>query len=106
AETAARLRQLGAASVLLKGGHGRGAQVVDVLIDAQGVRRFSHPRLRFAAHGTGCVLSAAIAAGLAKGRSRRAAVADAERYLQGALRRAYRAGKNAVRVIPQQLSTS
>ena len=59
------LRQ-GAQVVLVKGGHLDGDTIVDVLVSARGVHRFTHPRIDTAAtHGTGCTLSAAVAAGLA-----------------------------------------
>lgn len=58
----------GATAALIKGGHGTEATVVDVLVTAGGVRRFTHPRIdSTSTHGTGCTLSAAIAAGLASG---------------------------------------
>jgi hydroxymethylpyrimidine/phosphomethylpyrimidine kinase len=94
------LLALGACSVLLKGGHARGALVRDVLVDAHGTREFRHRRLPFPAHGTGCVLAAAIAAGLALGRAPRAAVAGAEAYLQRVLRASYRPGDGAIRCLP------
>jgi hydroxymethylpyrimidine/phosphomethylpyrimidine kinase len=56
----------GARAALVKGGHLDGAELVDVLFDGRSVRRFTHARLdTTSTHGTGCTLSAAIAAGLA-----------------------------------------
>jgi hydroxymethylpyrimidine/phosphomethylpyrimidine kinase len=65
---AAALGDLGAAPVLLKGGHGAGQELVDHL-SAPGVDRvWRHPRVDSPnTHGTGCTLSAAIAANLARG---------------------------------------
>jgi hydroxymethylpyrimidine/phosphomethylpyrimidine kinase len=61
------LLSAGAGAALVKGGHLQGETLVDVLVTPQGVRRFEHRRVTGPAlHGTGCVLSAAIAAGLAK----------------------------------------
>jgi hydroxymethylpyrimidine/phosphomethylpyrimidine kinase len=58
----------GAHAVLIKGGHFDGEEVVDVLVTADGVRRFTHRRLATrSTHGTGCTLSAGIAACLARG---------------------------------------
>ena len=94
------LLDLGANSILLKGGHYNVDPVCDYLVDASRSQTFRHARLPIHARGTGCVLSAAIAAGLAHGRTRTAAVRAAEDYLQTALRRAYRAGKSALRVLP------
>ena len=63
------LLQLGAGAALVTGGHLAGDTIVDVLVTASGVRRYPHPRVPGRAfHGTGCTLSAAIAAGLALGR--------------------------------------
>ena len=56
----------GARAALVKGGHLDGAGLVDVLFDGRRVRRFAHERVSTTStHGTGCTLSAAIAAGLA-----------------------------------------
>jgi hydroxymethylpyrimidine/phosphomethylpyrimidine kinase len=72
----ALIRQ-GAQVVLVKGGHLEGDTVVDVLVSARGVHRFTHPRIDTnATHGTGCTLSAAIAAGLALDRPLARAVED------------------------------
>lgn len=81
-----RLLALGPPAVLVKGGHGTGPESTDLLVTAAGVTRFAAPRLPTRnTHGTGCTLSAAIAAGLAHGRPLAAAVADAKAYLTAAL---------------------
>jgi hydroxymethylpyrimidine/phosphomethylpyrimidine kinase len=87
AEAGEALRGLGAGAVLMKGGHGRGAVCVDLLIDgAAAPLRLEAPRIATRnTHGTGCTLSAAIAAELAKGADLRAAVTAAHAYLQGAI---------------------
>ena len=85
AAAAQNLLPLGAKSVLLKGGHGRGV-VTDYFAHADGVHAFSHARLPFPARGTGCALSSAIAARLAWGDSILDAVTAAESVLQDALR--------------------
>ncbi|HTA74206.1 MAG TPA: bifunctional hydroxymethylpyrimidine kinase/phosphomethylpyrimidine kinase [Gemmatimonadaceae bacterium] len=59
----------GARAVLVKGGHRDGDDVVDVLCDENGVRQFRRTRVRVKTHGTGCRLSAGIAANLALGKS-------------------------------------
>ena len=75
---AERIRALGPRAVLIKGGHAEGAESVDVLLDGEGFARFASPRLATRnTHGTGCTLSSAIAAGLAKGLSLREAIASA-----------------------------
>jgi len=68
------LLALGCRAVLLKGGHATGDSAVDVLADAMGTERLELPRIDTPnTHGTGCTLSAAVAALLARG----AALADA-----------------------------
>lgn len=81
------LQKLGPAAVLMKGGHGRGATCVDLLFDDQPdpLRLTALRKTTRNTHGTGCTLSSAIAAGLAKGHSLRDAVSDAHAYLQGAI---------------------
>ncbi|HUG40041.1 MAG TPA: bifunctional hydroxymethylpyrimidine kinase/phosphomethylpyrimidine kinase [Longimicrobiales bacterium] len=72
------LVERGAGAALVKGGHLEGGEVVDVLVDAEGVRTWRRPKIETRhTHGTGCTLSAAIAAGLAHGRTLREAVDDA-----------------------------
>ncbi|MBV8426444.1 MAG: bifunctional hydroxymethylpyrimidine kinase/phosphomethylpyrimidine kinase, partial [Hyphomicrobiales bacterium] len=81
-----RLMQLGARAVLIKGGHGGGKESVDLLIDHSGVTRHAAARIETRnTHGTGCTLSSAIAAFLAKGQSLNDAVRSAKLYLNGAL---------------------
>jgi hydroxymethylpyrimidine/phosphomethylpyrimidine kinase len=80
------LRKLGAKAALVKGGHLPGDDVVDVLVTEGAVRRFARPKLATTStHGTGCTLSAAIAAGLAHGRPLEQAVADALDFVSRAL---------------------
>ena len=62
-----KLLDLGAGAALMKGGHLPGGDVVDILVTQGGAQRFTHSRLKTTStHGTGCTLSAAVAAGLAK----------------------------------------
>ena len=84
------LAALGPDAVLMKGGHGREAVCTDVLLGSETVlAELTAPRLHTRnTHGTGCTLSSAIAAGLAKGGSIVDAVKDAHAYLQGAIRAA------------------
>ncbi|HSI42576.1 MAG TPA: bifunctional hydroxymethylpyrimidine kinase/phosphomethylpyrimidine kinase [Xanthobacteraceae bacterium] len=83
---AERLLAFGARAVLVKGGHGDGPFSIDVLIDADGVSEYAAPRIATAnTHGTGCTLSSAIAAGLARGLKLRAAVQAAKDYLTRAI---------------------
>ena len=62
-----RLLELGAGAALVKGGHLDGEQITDVLVTGSGDRRFVHRKVATSAtHGTGCTLSAAITAELAR----------------------------------------
>lgn len=82
-----RLLALGPKAVLVKGGHGQGPESTDIFVDRAGtVRRFSARRSATRnTHGTGCTLSAAIAAELSKGAPLLDAVATAKQFLTGAL---------------------
>jgi hydroxymethylpyrimidine/phosphomethylpyrimidine kinase len=80
------LFDLGARAVLIKGGHGRGDEVRDLLFDGSFFTVFAAPRIRTrATHGTGCTLSSAIAANLALGRRLDEAVERAIAYLRAGL---------------------
>lgn len=72
-------------AVLLKGGHGTGAESKDVLFDNNEKILFSAKRLDVKKHGTGCILSAAITAYVALGKSLMFAVQNAKDYLHKAL---------------------
>ena len=85
-----KLLALGAKSVLMKGGHGKGEICVDWLIrEGQPPVSFSAPRIDTKnTHGTGCTLSSSIAAQLAHGVALEQAVANAHQYLHQAIRAA------------------
>ena len=84
---AAELLARGAAAVLLKGGHLSGDGVHDLLLrPGCAPLWFSAPRIVTGnAHGTGCTLSSAIAAGLARGLELEAAVGQAHQFVRAAL---------------------
>jgi hydroxymethylpyrimidine/phosphomethylpyrimidine kinase len=85
---AGAIADLGARAVLLKGGHGRGGEVRDLLFDGRFFTEFVAPRIRTrATHGTGCTLSSAIAANLALGRPLEDAILAAIQYLRAGLER-------------------
>lgn len=95
-EAAARIRNLGARAVLIKGGHLRSDLSIDVLDDAGEVTVLRGERIEGAVlHGSGCILSAAIAAGLSKGVSLQDAVSDAKRFVFEELRKSPRSGRPA-----------
>jgi hydroxymethylpyrimidine/phosphomethylpyrimidine kinase len=78
--------RFGSAATLIKGGHARGAEVVDVLCDKDEIILFRHPRIDTRnTHGTGCTFSAAITARMALAVPLRAAVGDALVFLECAL---------------------
>jgi hydroxymethylpyrimidine/phosphomethylpyrimidine kinase len=80
------LRRLGSGTVLMKGGHAAGTTCTDWLIGATR-HAFSAPRIATGnTHGTGCSLSSAIAAELAKGAGMHEAVATAHGWLHAAIR--------------------
>jgi hydroxymethylpyrimidine/phosphomethylpyrimidine kinase len=85
-EAARALLDLGPQAVLLKGGHGSGVEAIDVLATRRGVERFGLPRIAgIDPHGTGCALSAALAARLARGETLSAAVRAAKAYVHRAI---------------------
>ncbi|MGD8175977.1 bifunctional hydroxymethylpyrimidine kinase/phosphomethylpyrimidine kinase [Marinimicrobium sp. ARAG 43.8] len=80
------LLALGPTAILLKGGHGTGPDSADLLLTPEHSEVFSFPRLNTRnTHGSGCTLSAAVAAALAQGYSLRDAIAVARDYVQRAL---------------------
>ena len=92
AKAAAAVAKLGPRWVLIKGGHLDG-DAVDLLSDGRREYRFAVPRLGSRhTHGTGCTLSAAIAACLACGDTMPKAVAAAKEYITGAIRRGFALG--------------
>jgi len=81
-----RLLALGCKTVLIKGGHGQGNESIDYLIDASGVTALAAPRVATKnTHGTGCSLSSAIAAELAKGEEMTTAVRNAKTWVSAAI---------------------
>jgi hydroxymethylpyrimidine/phosphomethylpyrimidine kinase len=83
---ARELLVLGAKYVLIKGGHGAGDESVDLLVTLKETHRFAAKRVKTKnTHGTGCTLSSAVAAGLAKGLPLREAVRAAKTYVTGAI---------------------
>jgi hydroxymethylpyrimidine/phosphomethylpyrimidine kinase len=85
-EQGKQLLALGTGAVLIKGGHAEGTESIDLLIEANGETRLAAPRIATRnTHGTGCTLSSAIAAGLAKGLDLVTAVRAAKEYVTGAI---------------------
>ena len=81
-----RLLALGCRAVLIKGGHGQGAESIDYLVSSGGTIALAAPRVATKnTHGTGCSLSSAIAAGLAKGEDMESAVRNAKAWVHAAI---------------------
>lgn len=81
-----RLLAMGCKAVLIKGGHGQGAESIDYLIDGNGTIVLAAPRVATKnTHGTGCSLSSAVAAGLARGESMESAVRNAKAWVSAAI---------------------
>jgi hydroxymethylpyrimidine/phosphomethylpyrimidine kinase len=88
-QQAAALLALGPQAVLLKGGHGDGAEASDLLLVRDAPARWLRaPRIEAARRGTGCALSAAIAAGLAAGLELAAACERAKQHVTRLLQHA------------------
>ena len=97
-EAARRIHDMGAASVIVTGGHavwdgdtgpraeGAGPQIIDLLFDGHVFHEFRTARIDTRpTHGTGCTFASAVAAGLALGRELPDAVARAQQYVAGAV---------------------
>jgi hydroxymethylpyrimidine/phosphomethylpyrimidine kinase len=81
-----RLLALGCEAVLIKGGHGHGPSSTDYLVSAGGTLALPAPRITTKnTHGTGCSLSSAIAAELAKGHDLETAVRTAKTWVSAAI---------------------
>jgi hydroxymethylpyrimidine/phosphomethylpyrimidine kinase len=86
---AQRLAERFGSNFLVKGGHGAGEEVQDIFYDVKLKKSFlfKHPRIHtLNTHGTGCTLSSAIAANLARGFNLMDAIANAQDYLYSALK--------------------
>lgn len=93
-EAAQTIKALGSQFVLVKGGHLSGPRIFDVLYDGKRFEVWEAPKIPTEnTHGSGCTLSAAIAAGLAKDQEVKEAVVAAQRYLHAAIQTAVKIGK-------------
>jgi hydroxymethylpyrimidine/phosphomethylpyrimidine kinase len=92
-QAARDLHALGPGAVVVKGGHGSGPQAQDVFFDGGEPLWLGAPRLATNnTHGSGCVFSAAITAGLARGRPVIDAVGEAKTFITGAIERSLELG--------------
>ncbi len=93
-EAAKAIKALGPRYVLVKGGHLSGPKILDVLYDGKRFEVWDIAKIPTEhTHGSGCTISAAIAAGLAKGHEVKEAVDTAQRYIHAAIRTAVKIGK-------------
>ena len=93
-DCAIRILELGAAKVVVKGGHLQGAFATDILYDGQRFESIQSPRIEtHNTHGTGCTFSSAIAAHMARGFPFFEAVTHAKQYISGAIANALDIGK-------------
>ena len=80
---------MGARNILLKGGHTKEKDAVDCLVELSSITRFATPRIQTShTHGTGCLLSSAIATYLAKGEGLASSVKQAKNFLYEKLQHA------------------
>jgi hydroxymethylpyrimidine/phosphomethylpyrimidine kinase len=92
---------LGPEAVLVKGGHREGEQATDLLITRHGIQPFSTDRIDTPhTHGTGCVLSAAIASYLARGEKLLDAIAQGKHFVTEAIRHGLQLGEGIGPVDP------
>jgi hydroxymethylpyrimidine/phosphomethylpyrimidine kinase len=93
-EAARAIHARGPSAVIVKGGHGVEAEIVDLLYDGSRFHEFRTPRVATRnTHGTGCTFASAIAAYLARGRTLVDAVAEAQAYVAGAIRHGFAIGR-------------
>lgn len=90
---ARRLKGLGPAAVIVKGGHLESPYAIDILFDGRDVVELQSPRIATTStHGTGCTFASAIAANLALGASLHEAAQRAKDYVLQAIRHAPQIG--------------
>ena len=81
----------------MKGGHLTGSKVIDVFYDGKKSVEIKNKQLKKEGHGTGCTLSSAVAANLAKGKNVNDTVKNAITYVHNALEKGFKVGsKNYV----------
>lgn len=92
-DAARRIHDLGAAAVIVTGGHRSSEDVTDVLFDGHQFSRFIVPRVDVAnVHGTGCAFAAAVAAYLALGHQLSDSASSAQQFVANAIARSLEIG--------------
>lgn len=98
-KAARAISKMGPRAVLVKGGHLKGKDVVDVLYAGEKFKEFKSPRvISQPTHGTGCSFASAITAGLAKGADLQEAISNAKGFIEGAIESRLRVGKGVMPV--------
>ncbi len=93
------ISKLGPRAVLVKGGHLKGREVIDVLYTGGKFTEFKCPRvISQPTHGTGCSFASAITAELAKGADLHEAISNAKEFIEGAIESRLRVGKGVMPV--------
>lgn len=93
-EAGGALLEMGAFGALMKGGHVKGKNIIDVLVTPEGNQIMTAPRIYSRhTHGTGCTLASAVAALLAQGAPIEIAVQEAREFVFEAIRTAPKLGK-------------
>ncbi len=100
-ESAKILKELGAKSVLIKGGHLQSQKALDILLYEDKFFSFEGKRYPFEVRGTGCVFASAIASNLAKGMELPESVRRAKDFINKAIAESVKVGKG-YRVMPLQ----
>lgn len=95
-DAARRIVDLGAAAVVITGGHFSTNDAIDLFFDGRDLIEFSGPRLDYPSiHGTGCTFSAALTASLARGEPLADAVDAAKSFVHESIRRSVKIGAGA-----------
>ncbi len=90
----------GCNAVLIKGGHGHGNRIEDLLVSASGHSTIAHERVDKRIHGTGCALSAAITARLGRGEELESAVHESIEWLQRMIADSWQPLKGELAMLP------
>ncbi|MDH5685206.1 MAG: PfkB family carbohydrate kinase, partial [Hadesarchaea archaeon] len=98
-KAAQAISKLGPQAVLVKGGHLKGREIVDVLYTNGKFREFKGSRVTSQPiHGTGCSFASAITAELAKGANLHEAISNAREFIEGAIENRLKVGKGVMPV--------
>ena len=100
-KVAKKLQKMGAKNVLIKGGHLKGKKAIDVLLhkDKFYILKEKKSVLSENFHGTGCILSSAIAANLAKGKSLKTSVKKAKKFITKKIKKSFFISKEGAKYL-------